>query len=95
MGDIGQNFAFGDIGTLGEGLNKLVAPVFSIAVTLVVIYFLIGGFKYLTSAGEKEAVASARSMIIHAIIGFVLLLFIFLILQFLPEVFKFNLPILF
>lgn len=94
-GNISQHYAFGDIQTLGEGLTRLVNPVFSIAATLVIIYFLIGSFKYLTSAGDKEAVAGARQMITHAIIGFMLLLFVFLVLQFLPEVFKFNLPILF
>ena len=79
---LGDKYAFGDITTLGGGVNRLVRPTFSIATAVVVIYFLIGAFKYLTSAGDKEAVAGARSMITHAIIGFMILIFAFLVLQF-------------
>lgn len=81
--DIKSKFGYGYINSLGEGLTKLVPATFSIATTLVVFYFLIGAFKLLTSAGDKEAVASARGMITHAIIGFVILMFVFLIFQFL------------
>ena len=81
--DIGQIFAYGYVESLGQGVNLLVAPAFSIATLAVTIYFLVGAFKYLTSAGDKEAVASARGMITHAIIGFVILMFAFLIFQFL------------
>lgn len=56
---------------------------FSIATALVTIYFLWGAFKYLVSAGNKEETAGARDMITHAIIGFIILIFAFLILQFL------------
>lgn len=81
--DIGREFAFGNIETLGQGVSMLVAPAFSIAALLVVIYFLIGAFKYLMSGGDKEATSSARAMITHAAVGFAILMFAFLILQFL------------
>lgn len=86
--DIGREFGFGDIQTLGEGVTRLVAPAFSLATASVVIYFLIGAFKYLTSGGDKEATSSARAIITHAIIGFVILMFAFLILQYIPQVFN-------
>ncbi|MBI4036544.1 hypothetical protein HY386_01525 [Candidatus Daviesbacteria bacterium] len=85
--DIGQSYAFGDVLTLGEGVQRLVAPTFSIAAAVVVIYFLIGAFKYLTSGGDKEAIGGAYRMITHAVIGFVILIFAFLILQFIPQAF--------
>lgn len=91
--DISQNFGFGNIKSLGEGINLLVAPVFSVATTLVVIYFLVGAFKYLTSGGDKEALASAQNILTHTVIGFVILIFIFLVLQFIPEAFKLNFSI--
>ena len=68
---------------MGQATSRLVIPVFSIAAAAVVIYFLLGAFKYLSSGGNKEAVAGARGMITHAIIGFLILMFAFLILQFL------------
>ena len=80
---IGECFGFGDIKSLGEATNKGIAPLFSLMAAIVVIYFLWGAFKYLMSAGNKEAVAEARGMITHAIIGFIILMFAFLILQFL------------
>ncbi len=42
-----------------------------------------GAFKYLRSGGEKEEVQGARQMITHSIIGFIILIFAFFILQFL------------
>lgn len=85
--DISKEYAFGDIHSLGQGVDLLVKPTFTIAIIAVVIYFLIGGVKWLTSGGDKDATSSARSMITHAIIGFVLLMFAFLIFQFLFQAF--------
>jgi len=81
--DIGKEYAFGDIKSLGEGTDRLVGPTFSIATVAVVMYFLFGAFKILTAGADKEAMGNARNMITHAIIGFVILMFAFLILQFL------------
>lgn len=81
--NIGNCFDFGDFGSFGELTNNLVTPIFSVAAALIVIYFLWGAFKYLQSGGNKEEVAGARGMITHAIIGFIILIFAFLILQFL------------
>ncbi len=91
--DIGQQYDFGNIASLGQGVNLLVAPAFSLATLAVVIYFLIGAFKYLTSGGDKEAVGDAQKMITHAIVGFVILMFVFLILQFIPSVFGISFSI--
>lgn len=81
--EIGEKFGFGDIISLGNAISKLVMPAFSVSAAAVVIYFLLGAFKYLMSAGKKEEIEGARNMIFHSIIGFILLMFAFLILQFL------------
>lgn len=86
--DIGEKFGFGDIKSLGEGTQRLVGPFFSLAASLVVIYFLLGAFKYLKSGGNKEEIEGARQMITHAIVGFIILMFAFLILQFIPQFFR-------
>lgn len=83
--DLGKNYGFGHIKSLGEALGLLMTPAFVIASIGVIFYFLIGAFKYLASGGDKNAVASGRSMITHAIIGFILLILWFLIVQFIPE----------
>lgn len=84
---IGDIYAFGDIKSLGQGLDHLTNPAFTIATAAVVIYFLIGGVRLLLSGGDKTAIDGARRMITHAIIGFVILLFAYLILQFIPQFF--------
>lgn len=80
---IGEKFGFGDIRSLGEGTSRLVVPVFEVTAAIVVIYFLVGAFFYLKAGGDKEQLEKARNMINHAIIGFIILMFAFLIIQFL------------
>ncbi len=94
--NIGEQFGFGDLKSLGQATSQLVMPLFSVASTLVVIYFLWGAFNFLKSGGNKEEVAGARNMITHAIIGFIILIFAFLILQFLlSNLFGITNPLLF
>lgn len=83
--DLQKAYGFGYISNVGEAFSHLITPGFEIAGTALVIYLLIGGFRYITSGGEKEAVAGARAMITHGIIGFVLLILLFLVLKFIPE----------
>jgi len=80
---IGDCFGFGKITSLGQAVSQLIPAVFSIAAAAVVIYFLLGAFKILGSGGSKEDVAAGRQIITHAIIGFIILIFAFLIIQFL------------
>jgi len=87
---IGEDFGFGNLTSLGETTNQLVTPVFSIASFLVILYFLLGAFKYLKAGGNKEDVESGKQMIIHAIIGFMLLMFAFFFLQFIPQFFNLS-----
>lgn len=88
--DIKKDYAFGEIESLGQSIQLLVIPAFSIATLAVVIYFLVGVIKLLISGGDKNAVASARAMITHAIIGFILLILMFFIFQFIPQWFGFQ-----
>ena len=83
--DLKDQFAFSRISSLGEGFAHLVDPGFAVAAMAVIFYFLLGAFKFLRSGGDKEAVASARAMITHAIIGFILLMLMFLIVKYIPE----------
>lgn len=80
--DISKIYAFGDLQNLGQGIDRLVMPAFSIAAISVTLYFIFGGFKYMSSGGNKEEIAKAQQMITHAIIGFALLMFLFLTVTF-------------
>lgn len=81
--NIGERFGFGNIGSLGEGTSRLALPVFELTAAAVIIYFLIGAFFYLKAGGNKEELDRAKNMINHAIVGFLLLMLAFLMLQFL------------
>lgn len=80
---IGGHFGFSDITSLGQGTSKLVPSAFAVAAIVVIIYFLLGAFRFLKAGGSKEEVQAAREMIVHAIWGFIILMFAFLVLQFL------------
>ncbi len=81
--NIGECFGYGNIPSFGEATSKLIGPMFSLMTAIVVLYFLWGALNYLKSGGNKEEVAAARGTITHAIIGFIILILAFLILQFL------------
>lgn len=68
--------------SLGAAVSLLVVPAFSIAAMMVVVYFLIAAFELITSQGDKAHIVSARAKIYHAIIGLILLLVLFLFLQY-------------
>ncbi|MBI4040142.1 hypothetical protein HY389_02200 [Candidatus Daviesbacteria bacterium] len=87
--NLSTEFGFGGIGSLGEGLTTLAPVVFTIAGLVLVINLVVGAVQYLTSGGNKEAVASAQNRITHTIIGFVLFILLFLVLRFIPEFFGF------
>lgn len=80
--DISQQYAFGDLKNLGQGLDRLVGPAFVIAGLAVIIYFVIAGIKYISSGGDKEELSKAQAMLTHALIGFILLIMLFLVVEF-------------
>lgn len=83
--NIGDQFGFGHIKSLGQGVGYLIPPVFSFAALFVIFYFLWGVFRIITAGSDKEAVSKARNTITHAIIGLVLLIVMFVLLRYLPE----------
>lgn len=83
--NLGDHFGFGWLTSLGEAFSYLIKPAFAIASVAVLIYFLVGTTRLILSGGDKNAIAAGRDMIVHALIGFILLIIMFLIVQFLFE----------
>lgn len=92
--DIEKEYDFGDVISLGQGIDRLVLPAFSIATAAVVIYFLVAAFKLVSAGSDKDALEGAKNMITHAIIGFLLLFLAFAILQFIPYFFGLRVPLI-
>lgn len=59
----------------GQKVNKTLATVVNLLSSIVgviaVIMIIVSGFKYITAAGDANKVASAKSTLIYAIIGLV------------------------
>jgi len=54
-------------------LTNALTIAYVIAAVLVLFFIVLGAFKWITSGGDKDAIASARKTIINALIGLALL----------------------
>lgn len=79
--DIGAEFDLSYV-DLASFVNTMVPIAFSIAAIMVSFYFIIAAFELITSQGDKAHIVSARSKIYHSIIGFILLIVLFVIMQY-------------
>ncbi len=62
----------GFTGSLTDLINRILGYVLVIAGLVAVIYLILGGFKYLTSGGNPKAVEEAKSTLIYAIVGLII-----------------------
>ena len=67
-----------DIVKILENIIKLLAPAAGIAF---LIMLLVGGFQFVTSGGDPKAAGQARTTLTYAIIGIILVVASWLILQ--------------
>lgn len=66
-----------------QSLVTNIINIFSVIVGIVaVIMIIVGGFKYITSNGDSGKISSAKTTIIYAVIGLVVVAFAQLIVQF-------------
>jgi hypothetical protein len=82
---IKDNFGFGYFTDFGSALGALVPVTFFIMTILVVFHFLVGAYEMIISGGDKNRVAEARSKITQSIVGFILLIFAFLVVPYMLE----------
>ncbi len=62
--------------------EKILNVVVELAVVVLFVLLVIGGFKFLTSGGDPKATESAKNTLTYALLGLVLLIGIWLILNF-------------
>lgn len=77
--------------------ENLVSALVSMAGLALFVMLIIGGYKYLMSAGDPEQTASARSTMFYAIVGIVVMISTFIILRLVAwftgvDVLKFEIP---
>jgi hypothetical protein len=62
-------------------LGAFIGFIFTLSIVVALLYLIWGGFKWLTSGGDKTAVGAAREHIIAAIIGLVVIFLSYFILN--------------
>ena len=70
---------------ISQFLSNLIALIFSLSTVVLILMIIWGAFDWLTSQGDKEKIASARSKIINALIGSLLLATAFAAIQILGQ----------
>jgi hypothetical protein len=66
-----------------ESLIKTILNVFSAIVgSIAVIMIIVGGFRYVTSAGDSNNVSGAKNTILFAIVGLIIVVFAQIIVRF-------------
>lgn len=62
-------------------LGAFIGFIFTLSVVIALLYLIWGGFKWLTSGGDKSAVGAAREHIIAAVVGLIVIFLSYFILN--------------
>lgn len=65
---------------VGQVVGAFVELIFVLAILAALLYLVWGGFKWLTSGGDKSAVGAAREHIVAALVGLVIIFLSYFIL---------------
>jgi hypothetical protein len=68
--------------SLLEVISAVINLAFAMAAIVAVIYLIIGGYSYVTAGGNPEAVEMAKTTIVNALIGLLVILVSYLIVGF-------------
>lgn len=79
-----------NVQTVGGFISAIIPYAYVIAGILVFIYLLIGGFRFITSGGDKQAITEAREQIYAALIGFAIIFASYFLLQLAEVIFGFK-----
>lgn len=67
--------------SLSGFIMKIINIALTIAGLIAVLFLIIGGFRYITSAGNEETAEQAKKIITNAIIGIVVIILSFVIVR--------------
>lgn len=73
--------------SIGSILSDILPYIFGAAGIALLVYLIIGGFQYMLSRGDPKAMQGAQAKITNALIGFVIVIFAFTIVQIFGQVF--------
>lgn len=87
--DIGSpsfRFGGGRSGDLGGIITALLPYVFSLAGIGLLVYLILGGLSLMTAKGDPKAIQSAQAKITNALIGFVIIIISYVVVQLLGQI---------
>lgn len=67
--------------SIGQFIGNLISFIFIIAAIVALLYLIWGGFKWITSGGDKTNIETARSHIIAAVVGLIIIFLSYVILN--------------
>jgi len=68
--------------SLSKAVTTISNTILGIVGTLAVLFLIIGGFQYVTSAGNPDSISKAKSTILYAILGIVFAILAFAIISY-------------
>lgn len=75
-------------------ISKVITTLINLAfvIGIVIFFFMLvtGGIQWIASGGDKGALANARSRIVHAIVGLLILLSVYAIVTIIEQAFGIN-----
>lgn len=71
---------------IGEVIGNTLPYIFGAAGIALLIYLVLGGFQLMTSKGDPKAMEGAKGKITNALIGFIIVIFAFVIVNLLGQV---------
>lgn len=90
------NITFGGVGvdpskrSLGDVISNALLIVFIAAGLAVLIFLIIGAFRWITSGGDKDAIGKARGTIVNALVGLAILALAFFITVLFGQILNIN-----
>lgn len=76
--------------SVGDVISNALMIVFIAAALAVLVYLIIGAFKWITSGGDKDAIGKARGTIVNALIGLAILALAFFITVLFGQILNIN-----
>ena len=74
-------------GFIGNLLNTVITGIFIIGVIAFMFMLLTGGVQWIMSGGEKANIEAARSKLVSALVGLILLILVFAIVKVIENIF--------
>lgn len=81
----------GPVAILGSVLRFIITALIVVAAVFFLFLLLVGGIRWMASGGDKAQIESARTSILNAVIGLILVFATFAIIAFIEAIFKIDL----